>query len=216
VAAHCAGSRSARLFQAAWCRFPFQSYPSPAASVDASLSIPDNGGTGSPRLKRLTRRAHEKLSFVPCFWGGAPDCGLAPRRLKNTAHQPGRAWRSGLAVDPTDGDNVDGDDLPSPAVVAALGPQSGSVVVVDPATGRPHHGQPEAGFSRPASHPAPPSNGGGAGRVMSTSSIAIPHLHRPAHRLHVTTASPGQQPVLPHPGHAAGLERVTRYAQMPA
>jgi cell division protein FtsI/penicillin-binding protein 2 len=40
-------------------------------------------------------------------------------------------------VDPTDGDNVDGDDLTiRRAAVAGLGPQSGSVVVVDPATGR--------------------------------------------------------------------------------
>ncbi len=40
-------------------------------------------------------------------------------------------------VDPTEGDNVDGDDLViRRAAVAALGPVKGSVVVVDPGTGR--------------------------------------------------------------------------------
>jgi len=39
--------------------------------------------------------------------------------------------------DPTAGDNIDGDDLTvRRAAVAALGPQNGSVVVVDPTTGR--------------------------------------------------------------------------------
>src|SRR5207253_2722018 len=41
------------------------------------------------------------------------------------------------AVDPTSGDNVDGDDLTiRRAAVAAIGPQAGSIVVVDPNTGR--------------------------------------------------------------------------------
>jgi penicillin-binding protein 2 len=40
-------------------------------------------------------------------------------------------------IDPTEGDNVDGDDLViRRAAVAALGPVAGSVVVVDPNTGR--------------------------------------------------------------------------------
>ena len=40
-------------------------------------------------------------------------------------------------VDPTSGDNVDGDDLTiRRAAVAAIGPQAGSIVVVDPNTGR--------------------------------------------------------------------------------
>src|SRR5215471_16979100 len=40
-------------------------------------------------------------------------------------------------VDPTDGDNVDGDDLViRRAAVAALGPVAGSVAVVDPSNGR--------------------------------------------------------------------------------
>jgi penicillin-binding protein 2 len=46
------------------------------------------------------------------------------------------AWKS-PPVDPTDGDNVDGDDLTiRRAAVAALGTMNGSVVVVDPTNGR--------------------------------------------------------------------------------
>src|SRR5262249_36292316 len=45
--------------------------------------------------------------------------------------------RKAPPVDPTDGDNVDGDDLTiRRAAVAALGTQNGSVVVADPSNGR--------------------------------------------------------------------------------
>jgi penicillin-binding protein 2 len=48
-----------------------------------------------------------------------------------------RKRKTGPAVDPTVGDNVDGDDLViRRAAVTALGPVNGSVVVVDPSTGR--------------------------------------------------------------------------------
>src|SRR5690349_11999133 len=48
-----------------------------------------------------------------------------------------RKAAAGPAVDPTEGDNVDGDDLViRRAAVAALGSVNGSVVVVDPNTGR--------------------------------------------------------------------------------
>src|ERR1035441_41459 len=53
----------------------------------------------------------------------------APKKLPYKAKVPG--------VDPTMGDNVDGDDLViRRAAVAALGTFAGSVVVVDPSTGR--------------------------------------------------------------------------------
>jgi len=46
-------------------------------------------------------------------------------------------WKSPTYADSTAGDNVDGEDLPvRRAAVAALGSYNGSVVVVDPATGR--------------------------------------------------------------------------------
>src|SRR6266498_2311289 len=47
------------------------------------------------------------------------------------------AWKRATYVDPTKGDNVDGEDLAvRRAAVAALGDYNGSVVVVDPSTGR--------------------------------------------------------------------------------
>src|SRR5260370_13829087 len=53
----------------------------------------------------------------------------APKKLPYKAKVPG--------VDPTMGDNVDGDDLViRRAAVAALGTFAGSVVVVDPSSGR--------------------------------------------------------------------------------
>ena len=82
----------------------------------------------------------KKLFVVPLLLGGMlQNAELAAVQAKKTTRTPARkslAKRS-PPVDPTDGDNVDGDDLTiRRAAVAALGPQSGSVVVADPATGR--------------------------------------------------------------------------------
>src|ERR1019366_817409 len=82
----------------------------------------------------------KKLFLVPLLLGGLlQNTGLTATQAKKTTRAPARkslAKRPPL-VDPTDGDNVDGDDLTiRRAAVAGLGPQSGSVVVVDPATGR--------------------------------------------------------------------------------
>src|SRR5437868_10376523 len=50
---------------------------------------------------------------------------------------PVRRYRPAPPVDPTIGDNVDGDDLAvRRAAVAALGTMNGSVAVVDPSNGR--------------------------------------------------------------------------------
>src|ERR1035441_8795480 len=85
-----------------------------------------------PRMKTLF--------LVPLLFGGVlQNAGLAATQAKKTTHTPARKSLAKRAppVDPTAGDNVDGDDLTiRRAAVAALGPQSGSVVVVDPATGR--------------------------------------------------------------------------------
>ena len=46
----------------------------------------------------------------------------------------GGPWTEPTFADSTEGDNVDGEDLPMRrAAVEALGPYNGSVVVVDPA-----------------------------------------------------------------------------------
>jgi membrane peptidoglycan carboxypeptidase len=82
----------------------------------------------------------KKLFLVPLLLGGLlQNAGLSATQAKKNTRTPARkslAKRS-PPVDPTDGDNVDGDDLTiRRAAVAALGPQSGSVVVVDPTSGR--------------------------------------------------------------------------------
>src|SRR5271157_4464817 len=81
----------------------------------------------------------KKLFLVPLLLGGLlQNAGLNATQAKKATRTPARktAKRS-PPVDPTDGDNVDGDDLPiRRAAVAALGPQRGSVVVVDPTSGR--------------------------------------------------------------------------------
>ena len=63
-----------------------------------------------------------------------------PRKAaaRKTVQSPARKRRpTPTPVDPTDGDNVDGDDLViRRAAVAALGPVAGSVAVVDPSNGR--------------------------------------------------------------------------------
>jgi penicillin-binding protein 2 len=65
----------------------------------------------------------------------------APSAKKTTAKKTSKAVRKRLprtpAVDPTTGDNPDGDDLViRRAAVSALGEQAGTVVVVDPGNGR--------------------------------------------------------------------------------
>jgi len=64
---------------------------------------------------------------------------VAPQK-KPAAAEPivrGGPWTEPTYADSTDGDNIDGEDLPiRRAAVAALGPYNGSVVVVDPGTGR--------------------------------------------------------------------------------
>src|SRR5437773_2076996 len=68
--------------------------------------------------------------------------GAAPVQRKNAIRVPVKKKKKPVRkpvpeVDPTSGDNVDGDDLTiRRAAVAAIGPQAGSIVVVDPNTGR--------------------------------------------------------------------------------
>jgi len=70
--------------------------------------------------------------------------GATPGRAKPATKRPARkpvkrkpVYKPAPPVDPTEGDNVDGDDLTiRRAAVDALGTLNGSVVVVDPASGR--------------------------------------------------------------------------------
>lgn len=72
------------------------------------------------------------LPILPLVRAQAPKSSTT--RKKKTVR---KRTVSSPKVDPTVGDNIDGDDLAiRRAAVDALGPQAGSVVVVDPGTGR--------------------------------------------------------------------------------
>jgi len=61
----------------------------------------------------------------------------APSKKKNARKKSKPRYRSAPPVDPTDGDNVDGDDLEiRRAAVDAIGTMNGAVVVADPNSGR--------------------------------------------------------------------------------
>jgi cell division protein FtsI/penicillin-binding protein 2 len=66
-----------------------------------------------------------------------PAASVAKNQPPATNHQPRWPKATKAAYDPTAGDNVDGDELEvRRAAVDALGPYNGTVVVVDPQTGR--------------------------------------------------------------------------------
>jgi cell division protein FtsI/penicillin-binding protein 2 len=81
----------------------------------------------------------KRITWIPLILAGllagtAPAATVA-RSAKGSAHK--RRTRPVPRIDPTLGDNVDGEDLViRRAAVAALGSVNGSVVVVDPSTGR--------------------------------------------------------------------------------
>src|SRR5712671_2502863 len=76
----------------------------------------------SAAKKRMVAVAHHPLSHLS---------RLHKRRI------PSGNWSSPTFADSTEGDSVDGEDLVvRRAAVQALGPYNGSVVVVDPSTGR--------------------------------------------------------------------------------
>src|ERR1035438_9498596 len=77
--------------------------------------------------------------FTLCLAGiGLAAQAAAPTQKATAARKkPKRRGLKTPAYDPTVGDNVDGDDLTiRRAAVEALGSQNGSVVVVDPSSGR--------------------------------------------------------------------------------
>jgi penicillin-binding protein 2 len=70
------------------------------------------------------------------IWAQTRQASVAPAR-KTATRKVVRRVRPAPPVDPTIGDNVDGEDLDiRRAAVAALGTMNGSVVVVDPSSGR--------------------------------------------------------------------------------
>ncbi len=67
----------------------------------------------------------------------APSASSAKKKKKAPAKKKAPRYKPAPPVDPTEGDNVDGEDLEiRRAAVEALGTMKGSVVVADPNTGR--------------------------------------------------------------------------------
>src|SRR5690348_547455 len=83
----------------------------------------------------------QRVTLIPLVLAGllagtAPAATLGRQSKRSTGVHKRKA-RPAAHIDPTLGDNVDGEDLViRRAAVAALGPVNGSVVVVDPGTGR--------------------------------------------------------------------------------
>src|ERR1035437_936651 len=124
-----------------------------------------------------------------------------PKKLPYKAKVPG--------VDPTVGDNVDGDDLViRRAAVAALGTFAGSAVVVDPASGRILSMVDQTLALKTGFVPCSPIQ-------LVTARAALTrrrgqqehqHHHRPLRQLQPDPgAGPLQQPILQYPGHPPRL-----------
>jgi cell division protein FtsI/penicillin-binding protein 2 len=76
------------------------------------------------------------LLNTAAIWAQTRKAAPAPAK-KAAAKKVVRRYKPAPPVDPTEGDNIDGEDLEvRRAAVAALGTMNGSVVVVDPSSGR--------------------------------------------------------------------------------
>lgn len=109
------------------------------------ISSPSFGGTAKRRHRRhvvRTEAASAPIHRVSTKRATATVrvATVAARTTSTAIHAPviqGGPWTKPTFADSTDGDNIDGEDLPiRRAAVEALGPFNGSVVVVDPMTGR--------------------------------------------------------------------------------
>src|SRR5438270_7398783 len=140
--------------------------------------------------------------------------GKAPLKKKKAAPK----YKPAPPVDPTEGDNVDGDDLEiRRAAVDALGTMNGSVVVVDPTSGRilsmvNQKLALQSGFT-PCS----------TIKLMTSLAALNEHLIEPSKVVRInrylafnltTALAKSNNQYFSKLGAQLGFERVTRYAQM--
>jgi cell division protein FtsI/penicillin-binding protein 2 len=137
---------------------------------------------------------------------------------KVAAKRTAVAVRKPAPVDPTDGDNVDGEDLTvRRAAVAALGTTRGSVVVADPNTGRiltmvnQRLGL-QAGFTPCSTIKLVTSLAALNEHVVDRDTVI--HLSRYTSFNLITAIAHSNNPYFATLGNRLGFERVTRYAQM--
>src|ERR1035438_10377801 len=131
---------------------------------------------------------------------------------------PKTAVRRAPPVDPTDGDNVDGEDLVvRRAAVTALGTTRGSVVVADPNTGRiltmvNHRLGLKAGFTPCSTIKLVTSLAALNEHVVERNTVI--HLSRYASFDLTTAIAHSNNPYFATLGNRLGFERVTHYAQL--
>jgi cell division protein FtsI/penicillin-binding protein 2 len=145
-----------------------------------------------------------------------PATKSAPSTARKTARKT--AVRKPPPVDPTEGDNVDGEDLlVRRAAVAALGTTRGSVVVADPNTGRiltmvnQKLGL-KAGFTPCSTIKLVTSLAALNEHVVERNTVI--HLSRYASFDLTTAIAHSNNPYFATLGNRLGFERVTHYAQL--
>jgi cell division protein FtsI/penicillin-binding protein 2 len=143
--------------------------------------------------------------------------GTSPAARKNAAAKK-TAVRRAPPVDPTEGDNVDGEDLTvRRAAVAALGTTRGSVVVADPNTGRilsmvNQKLALQAGFTPCSTIKLVTSLAALNEHVVERDTVI--HLGRYTSFTLTTAIAHSNNEYFATLGNRLGFERVTRYAQM--
>ena len=141
-----------------------------------------------------------------------------PAKKTATAKKAAAPVRRAPPVDPTDGDNVDGEDLVvRRAAVAALGTTRGSVVVADPNTGRiltmvnQKLGL-QAGFTPCSTIKLVTSLAALNEHVVERDTVM--HLSKTSSYTLTTAIAHSNNQYFANLGNKLGFERVTRYAQM--
>jgi penicillin-binding protein 2 len=111
----------------------------------ALVAVLANSSFGATRSRRVAKKSARVVAAKTTAKKAVRKSGKArrssARRLAHSAvpgaHVAGGPWLEPTFADSTSGDNVDGEDLVvRRAAVEALGPYNGTVVVVDPTTGR--------------------------------------------------------------------------------
>jgi cell division protein FtsI/penicillin-binding protein 2 len=183
--------------------------------LTAHLPIIDNGS--SQMMRSLLPLAAAGLMIGAQFAVAQAPKGTSTAAKRKAAPVRTAVWRT-PPVDPTDGDNVDGEDLTvRRAAVAALGTTRGSVVVADPNTGRVlsmvnQKLAFQSGFTPCSTIKLVTSLAALNEHVVERDTVI--HLDRYTSFNLTTAIAHSNNPYFATLGNRLGFERVTHYAQM--
>jgi cell division protein FtsI/penicillin-binding protein 2 len=183
--------------------------------LTAHLPIIDNGS--SQMMRSLLPLAAAGLMIGAQFAVAQAPKGTSTAAKRKAAPVRTAVWRT-PPVDPTDGDNVDGEDLTvRRAAVAALGTTRGSVVVADPNTGRilsmvNQKLAFQSGFTPCSTIKLVTSLAALNEHVVERDTVI--HLDRYTSFNLTTAIAHSNNPYFATLGNRLGFERVTHYAQM--